>query len=403
MIADPKISLAIDNCFASKRWTRPSDWMPMIKDMGITLVEASADTECDPLYMGKDYTTDWVDDVKRCSDRLGVRVVNLYSGHGTYATLGLAHTDDRVRIRFRDEWMKAQADTARKLNAGLGFFAHAIHDPALQEPLEYGKYTRRLYEDLANLAEYASDIGLASIGVEQMYSPHQPPWTRKGARALLKAVYSLKKAPFYLTLDVGHMNGQQLFQKPAADQIEEWIDLKANEKVCPNVWVGPKRAMDVFVQAVAGSITRKHAIEKMQAIWEGYDYLFSEPQDSSVHLWLEEFSCFSPIIHLQQSDGRSSPHWSFSPEFNEKGIIKADEVLRSMGAAYSREQEEGMPPVRDEIVLTLEPFIGTAGNNYDALEQIRQSVCYWRQFIPQDGMLLSDILHRLPFCAATQK
>jgi len=161
--------------------------------------------------------------------------------------------------------------------------------------------------------------------------------------------------------------------------------------------------MDVFVQAVAGSITRKHAIEKMQAIWEGYDYLFSEPQDSSVHLWLEEFSCFSPIIHLQQSDGRSSPHWSFSPEFNEKGIIKADEVLRSMGAAYSREQEEGMPPVRDEIVLTLEPFIGTAGNNYDALEQIRQSVCYWRQFIPQDGMLLSDILHRLPFCAATQK
>ena len=50
---DPKLSLAIDNRFASKRWTRPADWMQLIKDLGITLVEASADTECDPLYLGE--------------------------------------------------------------------------------------------------------------------------------------------------------------------------------------------------------------------------------------------------------------------------------------------------------------------------------------------------------------
>ena len=46
---DPKIYLAIDNCFGSKRWTEPREWMDTIKSLGVYYVEASADTECDPL------------------------------------------------------------------------------------------------------------------------------------------------------------------------------------------------------------------------------------------------------------------------------------------------------------------------------------------------------------------
>ena len=36
----PEIYLAIDNCFASKRWTSPSEWMSLIKDSGINYIEA---------------------------------------------------------------------------------------------------------------------------------------------------------------------------------------------------------------------------------------------------------------------------------------------------------------------------------------------------------------------------
>ena len=50
-----------------------------------------------------------------------------------------------------------------------------------------------------------------------------------------------------------------------------------------------------------------------------------------------------------------------------------------------------MPAKCDEIALTLEPFVGTAGNIYDACEEIAVSVEYWRQFIPRDGMRLSEI------------
>lgn len=395
MVIDPKISLAIDNCFASKRWTRPKDWMPLIMDMGIYQVEASADTECDPLYMGDEYIKDWIEEVKTCSEITGVKVVNLYSGHGTYATLGLAHTDPRVRLRFRDRWLKAQAYTASQLNAGIGFFAHAVNDSALQDPQEYENCINTLYDDLANLAVYASRIGIEYIGVEQMYSPNQPPWTIDGARNLLKTVYKTGKAPFYLTLDLGHMNGQQYFQKPSQEQIAEWIDQKASGMPCKRIWLGPKKARDVFEKATAGQITKKQALEQMEQIFENYEYMFAAQQDGLVHEWLKNLAGYSPIIHLQQSDGKSSPHWPFSPEFNQKGIIKGEQVMLSIAEAYTKQPEEGMPPLCSEIILTLEPFIGTAGNNYDAIEEIRQSVQYWRQYVPKDGMLLSEIIKNI--------
>ena len=31
----PKIYLAIDNCFASKRWTTPNQWAKVISDLGV--------------------------------------------------------------------------------------------------------------------------------------------------------------------------------------------------------------------------------------------------------------------------------------------------------------------------------------------------------------------------------
>ena len=51
-----------------------------------------------------------------------------------------------------------------------------------------------------------------------------------------------------------------------------------------------------------------------------------------------------------------------------------------------------MPPQVDEVALTLEPFLGTMANVYDAVEEIAQSVAYWRRFVPRDGMRLSEAL-----------
>ena len=65
-------------------------------------------------------------------------------------------------------------------------------------------------------------------------------------------------------------------------------------------------------------------------------------------------------------------------------------MLFSLQAAFSSPAEKGMPDAVGEIALTLEPFVGTAANPYDAMEDIAQSVAYWRKFIPRDGMRLSE-------------
>lgn len=184
----PRIHLAIDNCFASKRWTRPADWARIIKEMGVNYVEASADNECDPLYSDPGYIESWLRDVESAVEQTSIRVANLYSGHGTYTTLGFASPDRRNRARIQNQWIKVMIRNAGWLRAGLGFYCHAFNEDILQDPSAYKAAEEELYNSLAELASYAAEHRLNFIAVEQMYSPHQIPWTLQGARRLLKEV-----------------------------------------------------------------------------------------------------------------------------------------------------------------------------------------------------------------------
>lgn len=322
-------------------------------------------------------------------------IQNLYSGHGTYATAGLAHYDARVIARFRDQWMKKQMDTARALNAGFGFFAHGFDERLLQNHSLYEQKLFELYDTLADLARYAQNNGVRHVCLEQMYSPHQPPWTIEGTVQLLQAVYSRASAPFYITIDLGHMNGQQYFAMPDEAYIRESI-ARARAGGSPRrVWMGTDAARRLYLQAVQGTIGVDEAVHAILKDARNNPHLFSRPEDWNIGAWIGRLGCYSPIIHLQQSDGKASPHWPFSREYNQRGIVRAQDVLRALAQSYHSPEDAAMPPRCDEIVLTLEPFISTAGSTADLLDDLRESVIYWRQFVPRDGMRLSEIMHRL--------
>ena len=392
---DPKLYLAVDNCFACKRWVKPLDWMLLIRDMGLQLVEQSADTECDPLYMGAAYTREWIRLVQQGSEKTGVRIKNLYSGHGTYSTCGLAHWHDGVRVRFRDEWMKVQSDTARALDAGFGFFAHGFEHSALQSQQRYRERLGQLYADLADLAAHARETGLSYIGLEQMYAPHMPPWTIEGTRDLLRAVYAGARAPMYITLDLGHMNGQQYFLKPSPAEIESGIRNAQRGADERRPWLGTSHAHDLYKLAVSGALPADAAIEHIQRDMEENPQLFARPEDGNIWEWVRALGKYSPIVHLQQSDGKSSPHWPFSKKYNEKGVASGEKLLESLVAAFMGPDEKGMPETVDEVALTLEPFVATAANPYDAIDDITESIAYWRGFIPYDGIPLSEAWARM--------
>lgn len=388
---DPIIYLGIDNCFASKRWVRPADWARVIRDLGLRYVEASADTECDPLYMGGDFIRDWIADTREACAQQGVTVKNVYSGHGTYATCGLSHYDDRVTRRFLNDWMKAQVDTAAALDAGFGFFAHGFEEPLLQDDQRYAEKLNALYDTLAELAAYARSKGVAYVGIEQMYSPHQPPWRIADAETLMREVCRRSGAPFYITDDLGHMNGQQYFQRPDAEYVKSAV-LRAREgNPVRRLWLGSNEAHALYRRAVAGEMSVSAAVGAIMRDIEAHPHLFALPEDASNDAWITRTGCYSPIIHLQQTDGKSSPHWTFTPENNRNGIVEPDAFLRALKASFAAPDAEGMPPKCGEITLTFEPFIATAGNTYDLLDDIAESVRCWRRWIPRDGMRLSEI------------
>ena len=82
-------------------------------------------------------------------------------------------------------------------------------------------------------------------------------------------------------------------------------------------------------------------------------------------------------------------------EFNEKGVVNAPDVLRALAASFEQADDPAMPPKCGEVVLTFEPFISTAGCTADLLDDMKESVAYWRRWVPEDGMRLSEISNLL--------
>jgi len=366
--------LAIDNCFASKRWTRPEDWARVIADLGVSYVEASADTELDPLYMGLDYLDGWVKQVRDAQERFGVRVVNLYSGHGTYSTLGLAHTDPTVRKRMRELWFYPMARVAVQLNAGLGFAAHGFPHFVLQDALLYQEYIDILREQLTEIAVYATREGCRSLGVEQMYTPHMIPWTIQGTKRMLEEITLRSGTPFYFTEDVGHHHTK--FIAPTRNVVE------ANYRACnkKDLWLGVDKAYSAFDRG---------DIDMVMLCIKEHPHLFASDEDGDCYTWLKKLGKYSPIIHLQQTNGSSSKHEPFGD--SSQGIINGDEILTSLRKSYhSGDNIKGLPPC-ECIYLTLELFSATTDLYSDIIDRYRETVNYWRRFVPQDGLRLSEL------------
>lgn len=360
----PRIYLALDNCFASKRWAAPLEWMQIARDCDIHYIEASADNECDPLYTPPDALAAWREAVLSATQATGVKVANLYSGHGTYATLGLAHPDSRVRDHIQHRWLEPMIDLAQSLDAGLGFFCHAFSQAILADPAQYAAAVDDLTRRLGELAAYAQGVDLSSLSVEQMYTPHQIPWTIVGAEQIMREAFRQTGAPLYITLDTGHQVGQQHFQRPSP--------LPSPPAPLPS-------------PSAEGGAARERGEAK------SHPYMFAQPEDGDLYAWLRRLGGYSPIIHLQQTDGTESKHKPFSAANNAKGIVEPKRVLQALYEAYTSPAVDGLPPRCESIYLTLELFSATMDKPESILSMIRESAAYWRQFIPQDGMRLDEL------------
>lgn len=390
MTHDPKIFLTMDNSFATKRWTKPDEWARVIRELGIRHIEASADTEADPFYCGFDYLSDWLADVKAASAAHDVRVVNLYTGYTTYRTLGLAHPDARVRARVVNEWLKVMARIAVQVPAGLGFYIHAFSESMLQDPAAYRAATDILYDALAEVARFAGEQGPVPIIVEQMYSPHQTPWTIEGTFEYILEVSRRSGYPAYVAMDSGHQTGQHRFLRPTRGELERFLSGQG-----PGTYLGPDTAYAIAERKRGTAPAAcSEAAARIEAEMDRYPHMFAAKEDCDLYAWLEELGCYAPILHLQQSNGRSSSHLPFTAGNNEAGIVNPQKVLQAIARSCQKETRAGMPPRCSSIYLTFEIFPHTTDRPRDILPGLAESVRYWRQWVPEDGLALSALLKR---------
>lgn len=94
------------------------------------------------------------------------------------------------------------------------------------------------------------------------------------------------------------------------------------------------------------------------------------PTQRDYKQWLERLAKDSPIIHLQQTTLNSSNHSPFTKQFNDTGIIKADEVLNILN-------QHNLSP---ELVLEL-GFREKHEIEPTVINGLIESVNYWKQKI----------------------
>lgn len=101
------------------------------------------------------------------------------------------------------------------------------------------------------------------------------------------------------------------------------------------------------------------------------DLASPNPEDTDPYAWLRAFGKVSPVVHLKQSTRDKGGHWPFTPEHNERGIVRGELVLEAL-------EDSGA----EEVMLILElSHREREPAESRVLSDLKASVDYWRQFV----------------------
>jgi D-erythrulose 1-phosphate 3-epimerase len=100
-----------------------------------------------------------------------------------------------------------------------------------------------------------------------------------------------------------------------------------------------------------------------------------DPRDRDPYAWLRDLGHLSPSVHMQQTDGKGSRHWPFSPECNAKGIIDPQKVVDALSQAGA-----------SRTIIVFEYFFSAHALSEDsAVDDMRTSVRFWKEALAAAG------------------
>jgi D-erythrulose 1-phosphate 3-epimerase len=197
-----RLQLGINTCFAVKRWPRPKDWAPVVRDqLGLRLVQHSLDLV----------------DTAASAQRLEEQAMELRAAvaghdlelHSTFTGLvaysaNLLLAPDSIDRQAALAWYRTMVGfTAQAGGHAAGGHVGCFSVPDWRHPSRRSELWHGLRGSLAELATDAHDAGLEYLVVENLAVAREPS-TMTMIRELLDDG-DAERVPIRLCLDLGHM------------------------------------------------------------------------------------------------------------------------------------------------------------------------------------------------------
>jgi len=301
-----RIRLGINNCFAVKRWPEPQAWAEIVAVELGLKVVQFSYDLLDPRAKEPARSALIADILDACRG-YGLEIDSTFTGLAAYNFNMLMHPNPLMRADALD-WYANAIEVAAKLDAkGTGGHIAALSWRDYLDKDRRDEMIGQLIDEIEALSSLAKLYGLKVILWEPMPIAREPPHTIEEARELLGKTNKRAKVPVKLCIDLGHACA--------------W-DLKEGSR------------------------------------------------DRDPYAWLRELASQSPVIHVQQTDGRADRHWPFTKEYNARGIIKPEEVIKAIDDSGAQ-----------EVLLALEIIHPFEAREDEVLRDLKESVRYWKEYV----------------------
>ena len=197
-----QLKLGINTCFAVKRWPRPVDWAPIVRDhLGVTLVQHSFDLVEPGLGQGDD--TAAAEELRTVVADYGLTLDSTFTGLAAYSANLLLHPNPAAREAARAWFRRVIAFTAVAGGTSTGGHIGAFAVADWRDPIRRQAGWEDLRTSLSALAATAAVAGLKYLVVENLAVAREP-----STMAMIRDLVTDGDAthvPTRLCLDVGHM------------------------------------------------------------------------------------------------------------------------------------------------------------------------------------------------------
>lgn len=104
------------------------------------------------------------------------------------------------------------------------------------------------------------------------------------------------------------------------------------------------------------------------------DVTSENPRDTNPYEWIKEFAKISPLIHLKQSLADKGGHYAFIEEYNIKGKIHPEKILRTLDESGALE---------DTLLLLEISFREREPIDSNVHKQLKESAQYWHKYLTE--------------------